>query len=34
MTTVAKRKGGSYKGFKSKAQWLMAMGVGDASAVR
>lgn len=27
MTTVAKRKGGTYHGFRSKAQWLQALGV-------
>lgn len=27
MTTVAKRKGGTYHGYRSKAQWLLALGI-------
>lgn len=27
MTTVARRKGGTYHGYRSKAQWLQALGI-------
>lgn len=27
MTTVAKQRGGTYHGYRSKAQWLPAMGI-------